>query len=102
MKTVGVASATGFFRVVAGTARSQAATMVLTPGQSTGGDDNVHADADQWLYVIAGRGEAIVERRSVEIEAGRLLLIEAGERHEIRNTGRDLLVTVNIYAPPEY
>ena len=102
MKTVGVASAKGFFRVVAGTARSQAATMVLTPGQSTGGDDNVHDGADQWLYVIAGRGEANVERRNVEIEAGQLLLIEAGERHEIRNTGRDPLVTVNIYAPPEY
>lgn len=34
--------------------------MVLKPGRSTGGDDNVHAGADQWLYVIAGRGEATV------------------------------------------
>ncbi|HKX18564.1 MAG TPA: cupin domain-containing protein [bacterium] len=102
MKTVQADEARGFFNVVAGTPRSQAATMVLKPGQSTGGDDNVHMDADQWLYVISGRGEAIVERRTVGVEAGGLLLIEAGERHEIRNTGNEPLVTVNVYAPPEY
>lgn len=102
MKTVRAAAARGFFDVVAGTPRSQAATMVLKPGQSTGGDDNVHTGADQWLYVISGRGEATVERRTVGIETGELLLIEAGERHEIRNTGDEPLVTVNVYAPPEY
>lgn len=102
MKAVRVAGATGFFRVVAGTPRSQAATMVLEPGQATGGDDNVHLGSDQWLYVIAGRGQATVNGRRVRIETGDLLLIEAGERHEIRNTGRESLVTVNIYTPPAY
>jgi mannose-6-phosphate isomerase-like protein (cupin superfamily) len=102
MKTVRAASAKAFFRVEAGTPRSQAATMVLEPGQSTGGDDNVHAGADQWLYVISGRGEATVDGRTAGLEPGQLLLIEAGEHHEIRNTGDDPLVTVNVYAPPEY
>ncbi|HEV2356949.1 MAG TPA: cupin domain-containing protein [bacterium] len=102
MKTVRASAATGFFRVVAGTPRSQAATMVLQPGRATGGDDNVHATSDQWLYVIAGHGEATVDGRTVAVDAGHLLLIEAGERHEIRNTGDGLLVTVNVYAPPEY
>jgi mannose-6-phosphate isomerase-like protein (cupin superfamily) len=102
MKTVRADEAKGFFRVVAGTPRSQAATMVLKPGQSTGGDDNVHAGADQWLYVIAGRGKATVEGREIGLETGHLLLIEAGERHEIRNTGEEPLVTINVYAPPEY
>jgi mannose-6-phosphate isomerase-like protein (cupin superfamily) len=76
--------------------------MVLKPGQSTGGDDNVHAGADQWLYVIAGRGEATVEGRTVGLGTADLVLIEAGEHHEIRNTGEEPLVTINIYAPPEY
>ena len=102
MKSVRANAAKGFFDVVGGTSRSQAATMVLKPGQSTGGDDNVHAGADQWLYVIAGRGEATVEQRTVPIDTGQLLLIEAGEHHEIRNTGGRPLVTVNVYAPPEY
>jgi mannose-6-phosphate isomerase-like protein (cupin superfamily) len=102
VKTVHVAGATGSFDVVAGTRRSQAATMVLAPGQTTGGDDNVHDGADQWLYVVAGSGEATVSGRAAGIAQGDLLLIEAGERHEIRNTGSAPLVTVNVYAPPEY
>jgi mannose-6-phosphate isomerase-like protein (cupin superfamily) len=102
MKTVRAASAKGFFDVVAGTPRSQAATMVLNPGQATGGDDNVHTTSDQWLYVISGKGEATINSRRVPIDSGELLLIEAGQRHEIRNTGKEPLVTVNVYAPPEY
>jgi oxalate decarboxylase/phosphoglucose isomerase-like protein (cupin superfamily) len=31
-----------------------------------------------------------------------LLLIERGDRHEIRNTGRGLLRTLNWYVPPAY
>jgi mannose-6-phosphate isomerase-like protein (cupin superfamily) len=76
--------------------------MVLKPGEVTGGEDNVHAASDQWLYVIAGQGEATINGRAVALKSGHLLLIEAGERHEIRNTGEEPLVTVNVYAPPEY
>jgi mannose-6-phosphate isomerase-like protein (cupin superfamily) len=36
------------------------------------------------------------------LRAGTLLLIGRGERHEIRNTGRGLLRTVNVYVPPAY
>ena len=90
------------FTVVAETARSQAATMVLAPGESTGGPDNRHARSDQWLYVISGAGKAIVEEEEVGLEPRSLLLIEAGEAHEIICTGEEPLVTVNVYAPPEY
>jgi mannose-6-phosphate isomerase-like protein (cupin superfamily) len=90
------------FEVVAGSRRSQAAMMVIAPGESEGGPDNRHPKSDQWLYVVSGRGRAKVEGRGVTLTAGSLLLIEAGERHEIRNTGRAPLVTVNVYAPPAY
>jgi mannose-6-phosphate isomerase-like protein (cupin superfamily) len=58
--------------------------------------------ADQWLYVVSGRGRATVEGRAVTIQRGSLLLIAAGERHEIRNDGAHPLVTINVYAPPAY
>ena len=90
------------FRMVAGTARSQAAIMVLAVGESTGGPTNTHAHSDQWLYVISGEGEAWVEGQSVPLQPGTLLLIEAREAHEITNTGEAPLETLNIYAPPEY
>lgn len=102
MERIQTERATGFFDVVGGTDRSQAATMVLQPGQSTGGPSNYHAESDQWLFVKEGAGEAVVDDQTIGLEAGDLLLIEPGETHEIRGTGERPLVTINIYAPPEY
>ncbi|WP_407351235.1 cupin domain-containing protein [Luteimonas sp. R10] len=90
------------FRVVVDLRGVQAAEMVLPPGGSEGGPDNHHQGADQWLYVVSGIGLAIVEGVRQRLGAGSLLVIERGERHEIRNTGRRALKTLNIYAPPAY
>ncbi len=90
------------FRVVAGSGRSQAAEMALAPGDSTGGPDNRHADSDQWVFVLSGTGTAIVEGHEYELSQGTLLLIEAGEAHELRSGPDEPLATLNIYAPPEY
>ena len=90
------------FRLLTGTERAQAATMVLPPGSSTGGPNNRHEDSDQWLYVLSGSGKAVVEGEEREFGEGALLLIEAGEAHEISNTGESPLETLNIYSPPDY
>jgi len=90
------------FRVVTGNRRSQAATMTLEPGEVEGGPDNRHRGADQWLFVESGIGVAIINRRRLKLKAGALLLIERGDRHEIRNTGRRPLKTLNLYVPPAY
>jgi len=90
------------FRLLAGTSRSQAATMVLGPGEATGGPTNRHPSSDQWLYVVSGRGTATLEGTEHELEAGSLLLIEAGEAHEISSTGDQPLKALSVYAPPEY
>jgi len=90
------------FEVIMGSDRSQAALMVLEPGSVTGGPDNRHPYSDQWLFVIEGSGRATVEEKEVEVGAGHLLLIEAGETHQIANTGVSSLRTLNVYAPPAY
>jgi mannose-6-phosphate isomerase-like protein (cupin superfamily) len=90
------------FRVSLKNARAQAATMVLAPGDAEGGPDNRHRGSDQWLYVLAGRGRAVVNRRPHSLKPGTLLLIERGSIHEIRNTGRTPLKTLNLYVPPAY
>jgi mannose-6-phosphate isomerase-like protein (cupin superfamily) len=92
----------GGFRVLSGTDRSQAATMVLSPGQSTGGPNNRHPQSDQWLFVTSGRGRAMVGGEERDLAEGSLLLIEAGEAHEISNDGEDPLETLSFYAPPVY
>lgn len=90
------------FRLLTGTERAQAATMVLPSGGSTGGPNNRHESSDQWLYVLSGTGKAVVEGEECDFGEGALLLIEAGEAHEISNTGESPLETLNIYSPPEY
>src|SRR4051812_35137649 len=75
------------FRIVLGDEHSQAAQMTLGPGQSEGGPDNQHRGADQWLYVVAGTGLAIINNTPIELREGTLLLIQRGDKHEIRNTG---------------
>jgi mannose-6-phosphate isomerase-like protein (cupin superfamily) len=82
--------------------RAQGATMVIAPGDAEGGPDNRHRGSDQWLYVISGRGRATLGRRRHELKPGTLLLIERGTTHEIRNTGRTPLKTLNLYVPPAY
>ena len=90
------------FRVAVGNFRSQGAEMVLAPGETEGGKDNHHRGADQWVYVVSGRGQAIVDGKKSGLVAGTLLLIEKGENHEIRNTGTTALRTISIYVPPAY
>jgi mannose-6-phosphate isomerase-like protein (cupin superfamily) len=90
------------FRLSVGNARSQAAVMVLPAGGKEGGPDNNHRGADQWLFVVEGTGTAIINGHKKGLKAGTMVLIEAGDRHEIRNTGRSLLKTVSVYVPPAY
>ena len=90
------------FRVVPGNRRSQAAEMVVKPGKGEGDPRNRHRGADQWLFVLAGRGAALMKKRRYPLGPGSLILIEAGEKHEIKNTGRTLLRTLNFYVPPAY
>ena len=90
------------FNVVLGNSRSQAAQMVLTPGKSEGGPTNRHRGADQWLFVVAGTGNAVINGRHYALHEGALFLIERGDRHEIRNDGTNDLVTLNFYVPPGY
>jgi|SRR5688572_1627113 mannose-6-phosphate isomerase-like protein (cupin superfamily) len=103
MKHLKTGSVRSKFQILATTRSAQAAMMVLQPGKSTGdAPENEHPRAEQWLYVVAGAGRAIVGKRRVTIGKNSLLLIEKGESHKITNTGRKPLVTLNVYAPPAY
>jgi mannose-6-phosphate isomerase-like protein (cupin superfamily) len=90
------------FKILHSTKRSQAAIMVLKAGESTGGDDNKHEESDQWMYVLQGTGTAEINGKEIELLSGSLLLIEAGEKHTIKNTGIINLETLNFYSSPEY
>jgi mannose-6-phosphate isomerase-like protein (cupin superfamily) len=91
------------FRILAETRLLQAAVMTLPPGETTGEPDNEHPDSEQWLLVLSGVGRAKVGRRTAALKEGSLLVIEKGETHQVKSTGRKQpLVTLNFYAPPAY
>jgi mannose-6-phosphate isomerase-like protein (cupin superfamily) len=90
------------FHVSIGNSHAQAAQMTLAPGESEGGPHNRHRGSDQWLFVVAGRGTAIINEQEHTLRKGSLVLIEHGDAHEIRCDGRTPLRTLNIYTPPAY
>jgi mannose-6-phosphate isomerase-like protein (cupin superfamily) len=90
------------FRIAFSNARGEAAELVISAGDSEGGPDNAHRGADQWMLVVDGEGVAIVNGKRRPLRTGSLLLIQKGEKHEIRNSGRRLLRTFVMYTPPAY
>lgn len=108
MKLVQLTKHRGEFQPVASTRQAQAAVMELRPGGASDEQaSNEHPRCEQWLLVTTGTGSATViskrgRRRQVKLKRGSLLVIERGERHLIRNTGRRLLSTINFYVPPAY
>lgn len=89
----------GFVRVLLTTERSQALQIVLKPGCSTGQVDD--CGGDEWIFVLEGQGRVIVAGERTPIEAGALVLVEAGEEHELENIGDAPLRTLHILAPPD-
>lgn len=90
------------FEVRFTTEKSQFATMVLQPGETSGEFGNEHAEADQWLYVLSGSGEAIGESGTEKIGPGDLIVIPAPEKHQFKCTGDSPLKTITFYGPPGY
>src|ERR1700761_1215767 len=90
------------FTVVSGNSNSQTATMVLPVGGKEGGPDNNHSGADQWLFIVSGKGTATIAGKKVALGPRALVLIQRGQNHEIRNVGTTDLVTLNVYVPPAY
>ena len=98
----------GQFDLLVATRGAQAAKMTLRPGAASDDEpSNEHPDCEQWLFVISGSGEAVIGKRRgslrrVPLAENSLLLIEKGELHQIKNTGRRAMVTINFYVPPAY
>src|ERR1700740_1897949 len=87
------------FRIAVDSRWAQVAEMVIPPGDAEGNPENRHRSADQWLFVISGTARAPINGKRLRLQAGTLLLIEHKDRHEIRNTGKTLLKTLNFYSP---
>jgi mannose-6-phosphate isomerase-like protein (cupin superfamily) len=103
MKHLNIYRHLGAFKPLMESDSVQAAVMVLDPGgSSSDAVENEHPRAEQWLFVISGNGVAKVGNRRLKLKDGDLLLIPKKAPHQISNTGRGRLVTLNFYSPSAY
>ena len=89
------------FRRVLYTARKmQLVLMALKPGEEIG--EEVHKDRDQFFRVEKGKGEIWIDGARTKIESDMAMIVPAGARHNVKNTGDKPLKVYTIYAPPEH
>jgi mannose-6-phosphate isomerase-like protein (cupin superfamily) len=88
------------FRRVLYTAKNcQLVLMALKPKEEIGAE--VHK-LDQFFRVEAGSGEAVIDGLRTPISTGFAVLVPAGARHNIVNTGKEPLKLYTLYAPPNH
>jgi mannose-6-phosphate isomerase-like protein (cupin superfamily)/ligand-binding sensor protein len=63
---------------------------------------HVHYGDEQFIYVLSGKGEQLIDDASNSIEPGASYHIEAGAAHETINTGQEPIVELLISIPANY
>lgn len=89
-----------FRRVLYTGAHLQLVLMSLEPGEEIG--EETHEGTDQFFRVEDGKGEVWIDGRATRIESDMAILVPAGARHNVRNTGTKPLQLYTLYAPPEH
>jgi hypothetical protein len=60
--------------------------------------DRTHADADEFLYIVAGEGTLRLKGRDERLHAGVFMLVPRGFTHTLLATGRSPLVVLSMRA----
>ena len=89
-----------FRRVLYTAPQMQLVLMALRPGEEIG--EEIHKDRTQFFRVEQGTGEVWIDGVSTSIESDAAIVVPAGARHNIRNTGGTPLKVYTLYAPPEH
>ena len=89
------------FRRVLYTGRNlQLVLMTLQPGEEIG--EEVHEDRDQFFRIEQGSGVIDIDGIENTVHGDIAVIVPAGARHNVRNTGNEPLQFYTIYAPPEH
>lgn len=89
------------FRRVLYTGRHmQLVLMTLAPGEDIGGE--IHAGHDQFFRIEEGEGVVEIDGERTEVAGDDAILVPAGARHNLINTGRNPLKLYTLYGPPEH
>lgn len=78
----------------------QLVLMTLKPGEEIG--EEVHDDRDQFFRIEEGSGEVLIDGKRNPVEDDFAVIVPAGARHNVRNTGDAPLRFYTLYGPPEH
>ena len=78
----------------------QLVLMTLQPGEEIGAE--VHEDRDQFFRFEEGTGKVDIDDNSYDVGDGSGVIVPAGARHNVRNTGGEFLKLYTLYGPPEH
>jgi mannose-6-phosphate isomerase-like protein (cupin superfamily) len=89
------------FRKVLYTAKNmQLVLMSLKAGEEIG--EEIHNDNDQFFRFESGNGKCIINDNEYELIDGDVIIVPAGSKHNIINTGKKPLKLYTIYSPPHH
>lgn len=69
---------------------------LIDPGGQT--DYHTH-DRPELIYIVSGQGESTCEGETIEVKEDVALWVRAGERHQMKNTGPEVLKLATIFVP---
>lgn len=90
---------TDFRRVLYTAKNSQLVLMSIEPGDEIG--EETH-DLDQFIRFEVGVGKVVLDGVESVIEAEYAVVIPAGTKHNVINTGGAPLKLYTVYSPPEH
>lgn len=91
---------TDFRRVLYTGKYLQLVLMTLKPGEEIGAE--VHDDHDQFFRIESGSGEVEIDGKRTPIKDDDAVIVPAGARHNVINTGDAPLALYTLYGPPEH
>jgi len=90
---------TDYRRVLYTAQHCQLVLMSIEPGDEIG--EEVHG-LDQFIRLEAGSATVILNDESHDVPADSAIVIPAGVRHNVINSGTEILKLYSVYAPPEH
>ena len=78
----------------------QLVLMTLQPGEEIGSE--VHDDRDQFFRIEEGEGIVDIDGVANAVSDDFAVIVPAGARHNVRNTGNAPLRLYTLYGPPEH
>jgi mannose-6-phosphate isomerase-like protein (cupin superfamily) len=89
-----------FRRVVYTGKYLQLVLMSIPVGGEIG--EEVHDDTDQFFRLEDGAGEVSIDGARTPLREDMAVVVPAGARHNVRNTGKEPLKLYTIYGPPHH